>query len=59
MITIDPFFPLDGGQASDPVLMGVTRGLAQVLSPVESNDLPEHLAELVRRLQDGERPAEG
>ena len=57
MITMESFFPLAGGQTSDPVLLGVTRGLERVLEPVGADDLPDHLAELVRRLDDGEREA--
>ena len=30
MITMDHFLPTESGHATDPVLMGVTRGLAQV-----------------------------
>ena len=54
MITMEPLFPPLGGQASDPVLLGVTRGLAQVLEPVAAEALPDHLADLLRRLDEGE-----
>jgi hypothetical protein len=55
MITMEPLFPPLSGQASDPILLGVTRGLAQVLEPLAPEDLPDHLADLVRRLDEGER----
>ena len=59
MITIEPFFPSYGGHAADPVLAGVTRGLAQAFGPAELDDLPDHLAELIQRLQDGDASPEG
>jgi hypothetical protein len=52
MITIEPFFAAEAGQATDPVLRGVTRGLAQVMTPIETQVLPDDLAELVRRLEE-------
>lgn len=55
MITMEPLYPPVGGQTSDPVLLGVTRGLERVLEPVGADELPAHLAELVRRLDDGAR----
>jgi hypothetical protein len=54
MITLEPFFVPPSGQASDPVLLGVSRGLSQLFEPVRQEDLPEGLAEIVRRLVEGE-----
>ena len=57
MITMEPLFPPVSGHASDPVLLGVTRGLAQSLEPLGTDDLPAHLSELVLLLEDGQHEA--
>lgn len=54
MITVDPFFLPAGGSSQDPVLLGVTRGLAQTFEPAAADELPEDLADLVRRIDEGQ-----
>lgn len=55
MISLEPFFSSLPGDRPDPVLAGVTRGLAAAYEPLIDTNLPADLADLVRRLDERTR----